>query len=543
MTSKRIVIIGGGFGGAFTAKYLRQKVDSSVVIELINDTNYFVFQPLLPEVAAGIISASDAVTPLRSMLHGVGFRMAQVMGVDFAAQQIEVLQGRKRIPITVNYDHLVIATGQKTNSSILPGFAEHSLALRNISDAYRLRNQVIECLEHADVTQDPVLKQRLLTFVVAGGGFSGVEAIGELAEMIRRTLAFYPNVDATEIRPVLIQRGERILPEVPERLSEYAQDKLRKRGIDIRLNAGLVSATGTSVQLEGGSSVDTSTIVTTIGNGPGELALALGIDLVRGKIPTDRFLHVTGHDNVWAVGDAALIALDDSDDRFAPPTAQFATAEAQQVAENLSAELVDQAPKPFSYQSKGAFASIGHYSAVAEVFGMPISGLLAWFMWRGFYVLRLPGFTTKLRVTLNWIFDYVLPRNIVQIRTEQSGATQFACYKKDDVLFGPGQIPDGLYTVVSGSLENRVSDLETKENFVRVLGPGEHWGERVLMGNWQTLGSLTALEDTRVLILKRKDFADLRTALPVLDEYFHHLGENRYPNAIRQHDSPDVESD
>lgn len=539
MASKRIVVLGGGFGGAFTAKYLRQKVASNVTIELINDTNYFVFQPLLPEVAAGIISASDAVTPLRTMLKGVNFRMAHATGVDFAAQTIQVVQGSKRTPIKVDYDHLVIAAGQKSNLSMLPGFAEHGLALQNISDAYLLRNHVIECLEHADVTNDQSLKQRLLTFVVAGGGFSGVEAIGELVEMIRRTLPSYPNIEPHEIRSILVQRGSRILPEVPERLSKYAQDKLQKRGVEIKLDTGLVSATGTSVQLADGTSVNTGTIVSTIGNGPSALALALDIELVRGKIPTDRFLHVCGYDNVWAVGDAAMIAMDDSAELFSPPTAQFATAQAQRVAANLTAALAGQPLKPFKFRSRGAFASIGHYSAVAEVFGIPVSGLVAWFMWRGFYILRLPGFATKLRVTLNWIFDYLLPRNIVQIRTEQSGATRFARFKKGDELFGPGQICDGFYTIVSGSLENKVTDPEIAEKFVRVLEPGEHWGERVLTGNWETLGTLTALEDTRVLILKRNDFTDLRTALPVLDEYFNHLCEDLYAERLRRDTSQD----
>ena len=526
MPTKHIVILGGGFGGAFTAKYLRQRVGSSAVIELINDTNYFVFQPLLPEVAAGIIGASDAVTPLRVMLRGVKVRMAHAYGVDFAKQQIHVVQGTRRKPIQVAYDHLVIAVGQTANLGMLPGFAEHSLTMRNTSDAYMLRNHVIQCLELADVTEDEALKQRLLTFVVAGGGFSGVETMGELAEMIRQTLPYYPNIDPQEIHSILIQRGARILPELPERLSEYAQRKLRRRGIEIKLSTGLVSATGTSVQLDDGSIIDTGTIVSTVGNGPSDLVQALDIELIRGKIPTDRYLHVAGHDNVWAVGDSAQIAIDDTAEQFAPPTAQFATAQAQQVATNLAAALVNKPLAPFTFRPKGALASIGHYSAVAEVFGLRVSGLLAWFMWRGFYILRLPGFTTKVRVTLNWLFDYVLPRNIVQIRTERLAATRFAHYKKGDVLFDVGQIPDGFYIVATGALESSIPDPELGEDFVRVLGPGDHWGERALTENWETKGSLIALEDTRVLILKRNDFTNLRTALPVLDEYFNHISDN-----------------
>jgi len=539
MSTKHIVIIGGGFGGAFTAKYLRRLVDDDVVIELVNDTNYFVFQPLLPEVAAGIIGASDAVTPLRVMLRGIKFRMARSYGVDFEKQQVHVVQGTGRVPIKIAYDHLVIAIGQITNLDMLPGFSEHSRTMRNLSDAHALRNHVIQCLENADITENESLKQRLLTFVVAGGGFSGVETIGELTEMIRQMLSHYPNIAPSEIRPILVQRGPRILPELPEGLSEYAQRKLQKRGIEIKLDAGLISATGTSVQLDDGSTIHTSTLVSTIGNGPSELAQALDIELIRGKIPTDRYLHVKGRENIWAAGDAALIALDDNAEQFAPPTAQFATAQAQRVAANLAAALSGNSLTSFSFRPKGALASIGHYSAVAEVFGMRVSGLLAWFMWRGFYILRLPGFTTKVRVTLNWLFDYVLPRNIVQIRNQRPMATQFACFKKGDVLFDAGQILDGFYTVVTGALESRIPDEELGEDFVRILGPGEHWGERALTENWETKGSLTALEDSRVLILQRDDFTNLRQSLPVLNEYFGRISKKVYAHSLRRNTAND----
>lgn len=539
MMTKRIVIIGGGFGGAFTAKYLRRLVGKNVVIELINDTNYFVFQPLLPEVAAGIISAPDAVTPLRVMLHDVKFHMARSYGVDFVKQQVHLVQGTGRVPIQITYDHLVIAVGQKANLDSLPGLSEHSRTMRNLADAHALRNHVIRCLELADITENQELKQRLLTFVVVGGGFSGVETIGEMSEMIRQMLSHYANITLREVRPILVQRGPRILPELPEGLSEYAQRKLRKRGIEIKLDTGLISATGSSVQLDDGSTIDTDTLVATIGNGPSELVQALDIELTRGKIPTDRFLHVLGHQNIWAVGDSALIALDDEAEQFAPPTAQFATAQAHRVATNLAAALAEKPLAAFTFRPRGALASIGHYSAVAEVFGIRVSGLLAWFMWRGFYILRLPGFTTKIRVTLDWLFDYVLPRNIVQIGNQRSMATQFAYFRKDDVLFAAGQILDGFYMVVSGALESRIPDDTLGEDFVRILGPGDHWGERALTENWETKGSLIALEDSRILILKRDDFLNLRKSLPVLNEYFENISEKVYAHPLRRNTSHD----
>ena len=531
---RRVVILGGGFAGAFTAKNLLSSLGSECEIELINPANYFVFQPLLPEVAAGIINSSDAVTPLRSMLPGVKFRMAEVVSVDFDAKELRVLQGSRRIPISLSYDHLVFAVGQRGNLDMLPGFADHSITMKNLSDAHRLRNHIIECLEHADITQDEALKRMLLTFVVAGGGFSGVETVGEMAEMIRRTVRHYPNIDHDEVRLLVVQRESRILMELPEELATFAQKKLSKRGVEIRTGAGLASANKSGVVLSDGERIKAATLVATIGNGPVELVQQLPIELLRGKIPTDQCLRVQAFDDVWAVGDCAAIPMDASGEQFAPPTAQFATAEAEQLALNIAAAEKQRPVTAFQFEAKGSLASIGHYSAVAKLFGIKISGLLAWFLWRGFYIMRLPGFSTKARVTLNWMYDYLLPRNIVQLKGYSALATVHATYLKGDVLFLAGQIPDGLYTIESGSLESRVVDSETGQEHVRVLGAGEHWGERSLSRNWQTSGSLVALEDTRVLILKKEDFSRLRASLPVFDAYLEQLPDDRYAPSLRK---------
>ena len=537
----RVVIIGGGFAGAFTARYLRRLLGAAIEIELINDTNYFVFQPLLPEVAAGIIAAPDAVTPLRVMLPGVRVRMGRAYKVDFERRVVTLVQGTKRVPIELNYDHLVLATGQRSNLDLLPGFSEHSLSMKNLSDAHVLRNHVIQCLEHADVTEDAALKQRLLTFVVAGGGFSGVETMGEVAEMIRRTLPLYPNISKDELRPILIQRGERLLPELPAGLGGYSQQQLAKRGIDIRLNTGIAGASAQAVELDDGTSIETLTLVSTIANGPTEFVTQLGIELERGKLPTDAFLHLRGHDRVWAVGDGAAVVHNPETQALAPPTAQFATAQAECLAVNIGATIQGRTLSAFAFEPKGALASLGHYSAVAQLYGVRISGLLAWFIWRGFYILRLPGFATKVRVTLNWFFDYFLPRNTVQIQTSTARATRYVRVKKGERLFAPGQLPDGFYAVVEGLLESRVGEnaAATGEascsdgDYVRLLGPGDHWGERTLTADLATKGSLVAKEDSLVLVLNGSDFKQLRHSLPMLDRYFDQIPEDAYPQALR----------
>lgn len=536
MAKERVVIVGGGFGGAFTAKYLRRYVSRETEIELINSTNYFVFQPLLPEVASGTISAPDAVTPLRYMLPGVRVRMAEVNGIDLQKREVSFLQGSRRVPQVVEYDHLVIAVGQRTNLTSVPGLREHGLCMRDLADAHELRNHVIQCLEHADVTGDVDLKRRLLTFVVAGGGFSGVETIGEIAEMIRRTLKFYPNIGADDIRAVLVQRGSRILPELSASLSAYTLHELNKRGIQVMLNVSIKSVTATAVYLDDDSLIGTHTLVTTVGNGPRPLTEKLGIPLAQGKIPVDEYLRAVGTKHVWCLGDAALIPLGDQnteDSLYAPPTAQFAVREARCVARNIAASQTGSQLKPFHFQPKGSLASIGNYKAVAEVLGLRLSGLSAWLLWRGLYIGMLPGFSTRLRVALNWLFDYFLPRSIVQIANQKQAATDYRCYAKDDVVFRPGQNVDGLYSIISGQLEWRVPGNNASESFVRMLGPGDHWGERILSTETQTQGTLIAMEDTCVLVLGRSDFANLRAAFPVVDDYFKTMEENIYAPSMR----------
>ncbi len=533
MGSKRIVIIGAGFAGAFAAKNLRRRLGANVEIELINATNYFVFQPLLPEVAAGIINSGDAVTPLRVMVPEVKFRMSEVTGIDFDTREVSLVQGSRRVPIKLSYDHLVFAVGQRGHLDALPGFADHSLTIKNLSDAHRLRNHVIQCLEHADITVDPELKSRLLTFVIAGGGFSGIETAGELAEMIRRTLRYYPSIDQSEIRLVVVQRDARILKELPEELATYAHRKLENRGVEILTGTGLKAASSTSVFLADDTVIQTKTLVATIGNGPTQLVQQLPLPLERGKIVTDRCFRVTEYESVWALGDCAAVPLDEGGTEFAPPTAQFATAAADQLADNIVRAEKGEECRPFEFSAKGSLASIGHYSAVAQLFGVKFSGLFAWFMWRGFYIMRIPGLSTKLRVTLNWFFDYLLPRSLVQVRGEEPMATRYATYSKGDLVFRENQIPDGLYTVESGLLESRIENSETNEVHVRRLGPGEHWGERSLSRDWLTKGTLTAIEDSRVLVFQREDFKRLRETLPIVDAYFKGLAEERYAPSLR----------
>ncbi|MFZ2017707.1 MAG: FAD-dependent oxidoreductase [Methyloceanibacter sp.] len=523
MAKKKVLVIGGGFGGVFAAKSLERLGRGKLDVELVNANNYFVFQPLLPEVAASSIHSADAVVPLRQLLRRLQVRQAEVMGIDFKAKKVIVMQGARRVPVDLYYDELVLALGTGVDLNRFPGLAEHALTMKDLADAHRVRTHVIGCLETADVTDDPAIKQQLLSFVTVGAGFSGVETIAEVRELVRRALKYYTNIRPDEIKFYLIEYAQRILPTFPADLADYATRRLEMHGIEVLTGVGTKSATGSAVELTDGRIIPTSTIVATIGNGPHPLVATLGLDMQWGRIKTDRFMRVPGHDGLWALGDAALIPLaDDPDDDpllYATQTAQFAVREGKQLASNIVAEIDGEEFKPFAYTSKGSLASLGMSKAVADVYGVKLSGTLAWLLWRGFYLSFLPGFTAKLRVGINWLVNSVMPPNIVQIQ-EAPPATRYIHYRKGDRVFEPGMLIDGFYTVVRGSFRLTIDNPETGEHFEKVFGPGDHFGERVLLRSALRTGLVVSLEDSVVLFIAQKDFTRFARAFPILDTYF-----------------------
>jgi NADH:quinone reductase (non-electrogenic) len=520
---KKVLVIGGGFGGVFAAKALERLGRGKLEVELVNGNNYFVFQPLLPEVAASSIHSADAVVPLRQLLRHLQVRQAEVMGIDFAKKSVTVVQGTRRVPVDLAYDELVIALGTGVDLNRFPGLPEHALTMKDLADAHRLRTHVIGCLETADITDEPEAKRQLLTFVVVGAGFSGVETVAELRELVRRALKYYTNIKTDEIRFYLIEYANRILPTFPADLAEYATRRLQIHGIEVLTGAGTKSATGTAVELTDGRIIPTSTIVATIGNGPHRLVEALGLDMHWGRIRTDRFMRVPGLDGVWALGDSALIPLVDNPGEdpahYATQTAQFAVREGRQMADNIVAKIEGKALKPFAYTSKGSLASLGMSKAVADVYGIKLSGTLAWLLWRGFYLSFLPGFAAKFRVGVTWLLNSVMPPNIVQIQSTPP-ATRYIHYRKGDRVFEPGMLIDGFYTVTKGSFKLTIDNSETGEHFEKVFGPGEHFGERVLLRSALRTGLVVALEDGILLFIAQKDFTRFARAFPFLDQYF-----------------------
>ncbi len=532
---KRVLIIGGGFAGLHAAKTLNQH--SRFETELINANNYFVFQPLLPEAAAGVIAPPDAVSPLRFLLPGVTIRHARVRSIDFKARRAETIDTMQRIITHVRFDHLVLAPGQISNLSHFPGLAEHGLSMKNLSDAYRLRNHIIATLEQADVTTNPELKRQLLTYVTVGGGFSGVETTGEIEHMIGGLLRFYPRIKRHDIRIILIEYAGRILGELPEKLAHFTHSRLTKRGVDIRLNTKIEAASAYGVHLAGGQRIKTATIISTIGAGPSPFVERLGLDMQWGRIKTDPMMRVPGVKNVWAIGDAALIPLGsqrgDGDPEYAQPTAQFATRQGHHVAHNIIAVINGNPPRPFSFRPRGALASIGRHHAVASVFGIQLSGTLAWFLWRLLYLGLLPGISAKLRLMSSWLLDHFLPRRAVQLEQWRRPAASYAHFVKGDQVLRPGMITEGFYTILEGSFDLRIKNPQTGKMFHRILRKGDHFGERVIFDPSLTTGHVIAREDSVCMVLERHDFLRFAQGFPFLDSYFRDYITKNFPAALR----------
>lgn len=396
----KIVIVGGGFAGMSAAKRLEQHAarGTGVDVTLISDSNFLLFTPMLAEVASGALEPAHISAPVRSALAHTRFRRGRVSKIDTDARLVQV--GDDVIP----YDHLVLAAGSVPHSFGLPGVAEHSWSLKTLADATGLRDHVIGRLELADNEPDAAKREHLLTFVVAGAGFAGTETVAELFDLVHRTLHYFPGVDQSEPRFVLVHPGERILPEMPESLAAYALERLRSRGIECVLGVRVAEAAPEAVMLDNGDRISASTFVWTAGNRPSPLVGATAVG-------TDSQLRAMDLANVWAAGDCARIP--DPEGTYYPPTAQHALRQGTVVADNIVAVLAGRRPHDFRFRAIGLLVALGHRTAAADVRGRQFSGVVAWLLWRGVYLVKLPGMEKRIRVLFDWMLDLVFPRDIV----------------------------------------------------------------------------------------------------------------------------------
>jgi NADH dehydrogenase len=527
----RILILGGGFGGVYTALTLEKLLKAEirrgeVELGLVSRENYLAFQPMLPEVISGSIGVLDTITPIRRLCPSTNLYTRTIESIDLAHRSVQSTAGFGSRQHHLHFDHLVVALGNVTSFAGAPGLAEHALPFKYLGDALTLRNRIIHTLEEADIEQDPEVRRMLLTFVVAGGGFSGVEAVAELNDFVRAAAASFRNLRPEEIRVVLLHAGGLILPELPRSLAEFAQALLMKRGVDVRLNTRLHGATADAALLAGGARIATRTLVSTVPSGPNPLVATLPIKKERGRIVVDAHLQVPEVPGLWAVGDCAAVR-DARTGEYCPPTAQHATREAACAARNIVATLRGGRPEPFAFTALGKMGSLGRRSAVAEVCGVKLSGFLAWWLWRTIYLLKLPGLDRKLRVATDWTLDLLLPPDIVQLKTGRALGVRREYFEPGQVIFREGDRGDWLYVVTEGEVEVLKAVPGRGAAPVRRLAKGDCFGEIALVSDMPRSATVRAVSSTNVLAVDRDAFQALFASLPPLRGFVEQLIASR----------------
>lgn len=414
----RILILGGGFAGLHAAIHLDDTLahDPDVEITLVNRDNFFLFTPMLHEVAASDLDLTNIVNPVRKLLKRISFFAGEVESINLERKLVTVSHGFDHHHHELPYNHLVIGLGSITNFFNLPGLEQRALTMKSLGDAIHLRNRLIAHLEEADTECTAAVRRPLLTFVVAGGGFAGVETIAGINDFLREAVRFYSNLHEDMLRVVLVHPGKVILPELGEKLGCYTERKLAERGVEIQVNTRVTGVTEKSVQLSTGEEIESKALIWTAGASPNPALDSLPCVKERGRLKVDEMLRVPGHDGIWALSDCALVP-DRKTGQYHPPTAQHGLREGKTLAKNLLASVRGGTLKPFSFSTIGQLAAIGRRTGVANIFGVNFSGFIAWWMWRTIYLSKLPRFEKKLRVALDWTLDLLFTKDLVQFQT------------------------------------------------------------------------------------------------------------------------------
>jgi NADH dehydrogenase len=417
---KRIVILGGGYVGLYTALGLQRKLKGNEAsVTVIDPQPHMTYQPFLPEAAAGAIEPRHVVVPLRRALKRCHVLTARVTRINNAEKTVEI-EAPDGHHEQVEYDILVVAIGSVARLMPIPGLAEQGISFKTIGEAIYLRNHVMSKLDAASSTRDPELRRKLLTFTFVGGGFAGIEALAELEDMARYATRYYDNIEPTDLRWVLVEAAGRILPEVRESLGVYTVLQLEKRGIEVYLSTLAKSFEHGHVILSDGTEFDSDTIVWTAGvkANPVLAASDLPVD-ERGRLKATATLQVDGLSDVWTAGDNAAVPdlsrRDEDPNALCAPNAQHAVRQAKQMAKNIVAVLRGKQPVDYFHKNVGSVASLGLHKGVADVYNRKAKGFIAWAMHRGYHVSRVPTFNRKFRVVADWLLSGLLRREVISM--------------------------------------------------------------------------------------------------------------------------------
>jgi NADH dehydrogenase len=417
VTVPRILIIGGGYVGMYTALRLQKKLRrGEAQVTVVDPRSYMTYQPFLPEAAAGSLSPRHVVVPLRPLLRDCQVVTGWVTGVDHANRtaRIRPLEGSD---YDLPYTLLVVAAGSVARTLPIPGLAEAATGFKTVEEAIQLRNRVLECLDIAESTRDPDVRRRNLTFVVVGGGYAGVEALAELADLTRYATRNYASIEREDLRWLLVEASDRILPEVDPDMGDYTLEQLRLAGIDVRLRTRLESVVGGHVVLSDGDSFDSDTVVWTAGVRPHPVLERLGLPLSEsGRLVVSETLQVPGEPDAFGAGDCCAVPdLTGEPGALCSPSAQHAVRQAGQLADNAVARLRGFEPRPYRHKHAGSVASLGLHKGVAQVYGIKLRGWPAWFMHRTYHMSRVPTLNRKVRVIAEWTLALFFRREVVSL--------------------------------------------------------------------------------------------------------------------------------
>lgn len=509
---KKIKIIGGGFAGVKCALTLRKQLkrDEADII-LYNSENYLVFQPLLAEVVGASISPEPVAVPLRQMLPGVYCRTEDIINIDVSNNTVEYL-GNENKKGHMNYDHLVIACGSSVNLGLIPGMADHAYPLKTVGDAVALRYHVMQQMENAEISENAERRRWYLSFVVVGGGFSGVEVAGEINDLVRDTRKFFRNIPKEEIKVTLVHSRDQLLPEVSSKLRDFTKVKMEQAGINVILNRRVSHVTHEGVGFGEGDTIDGATIVCTVGNATSPVIQKLDAPKERGRLVTEADMRVKRHENVWAVGDCALIN-NSYNDTPSPPTGQFAERQGRQAAQNIVRVIRDKETKPFYFRPLGQLCAIGGHNAVAEFLGFHISGFTAWFLWRSVYLFKLPSFSHKLKVGFDWAWEIFYSRDLAHPKADLTERVSKSHFQPGDYVFSEGDPSNDFYIIESGEVEIVRDAGKEDERVLAILGEGDFFGEMALLDHRVRSSAVRAKTELEVTVMGKKVFEQISGAL------------------------------
>jgi len=530
MSRERVLILGGGHAGVRCARELiaHRRAGDEIDITIVSRENVEVWHGLMPQIVSGVLQAQHVLIPLREILPGVTIYTHEIESIDPVARRAVLSLGGESDEVTLEADYLVIALGSVTDLSRFPGLTEHALQTKTIGDFIHLRNHLIEMLEAASVTTDAAERQRRLTFVIAGAGYAGVEIASEANEFLRASVRAYPMIAPNEVRVITIDILTRVLPTFNDRLAQRVVDRMRNRGIELRLGVGIKEATAGAVVLADGSRIETRSIIATVGIGTNPLVRGMPIELQRGRIPCDPFCRVPRWPGVYAVGDNAAVPDAASGQPFGAMV-MVSFGEGRQAARNILAQVRGEPPEPCHPARFGEVALLSRRYGVAQLRGLALHGWPASVVSRALFLSFMPTWRRRVALALHWMGSAVMPDNLTPLPIGRSNTVVPLRFGPGETIVREGELSGRFYVITSGEVEV-LQRLDGRDHRMRTLGAGDYFGEIGALGNRRRTATVRTLSATSLLSLARQDFAALVEHLPALhDALTQPRPDNRMP--------------